>query len=135
MMMHSIVRKINVFEIEIKDLSGSFQFKLEVSKVGRETLLSLQNPNQETVLKQNQHLWNMTMNHMDKKTQLTIQRIFGAKQRKVAKLDKTKEVWYLILHAFDCFCQSLFSRRKTGYKLMSPPKFDIFLTFATFLRS
>ena len=33
MMMHSIVRKIDVFEIEIKDLSGSFQFKLEVSKV------------------------------------------------------------------------------------------------------
>ena len=90
--MPSIVRKIDVFEIEIKDLSGSFQFKLEVSKVGRETLLSLQNPNQETVLKQNQHLWNMTMNHMDKKTQLTIQRIFDAKQRNIAKLDKTKEV-------------------------------------------
>ena len=39
MMMHSTVRKINVFEVKIEDLSGSFQFKSEVSKVERETLL------------------------------------------------------------------------------------------------
>ena len=39
MMMHSTVRWIGVFEVEIKGLSGSFQFKSEVSKVERGTLL------------------------------------------------------------------------------------------------
>ena len=38
MMMHSTIRKIGAFEVKIKDLSGSFQFKAEVRKVERETL-------------------------------------------------------------------------------------------------
>ena len=77
MMMHSTVRETNVFEDEIKDLSGSFQFKSEVSKVERETLLSLPNPNYEAVLKQHQHLRNI-MNDMDKKIELPIHLVFGA---------------------------------------------------------
>ena len=77
MMMHSTVRETNVFEDEIKDLSGSFQFKSEVSKVERETLLSLPNPNYEAVLKQHQDLRNI-MNDMDKKIELPIHLVFGA---------------------------------------------------------
>ena len=51
MMMHSTVRKIDVFEVEIKCLGRSLQFKSEVSKIERETLLPLSNPNYKTVLK------------------------------------------------------------------------------------
>ena len=51
MMMHSTTRNIDVFEIEINDVSGDFQFKAEISKVERETLLSLPNPNYESVLR------------------------------------------------------------------------------------
>ena len=69
MVMHLTVRKIDVFEVKIKDLSGSFQFKSEVSKVERETLLSLPSLNCEPVLKQQQHLRKITMNDMDKKTE------------------------------------------------------------------
>ena len=71
MMMHSTVRKMDGFEAEIKNLSGSFQFKSEVNKVERETLLSLPNPNYESVLKQHQDLQNITMNDMDKKNRVT----------------------------------------------------------------
>ena len=53
--MHPIVRKADVFEIKIEDLNGSFQFKLEVSKIEIETLLSLLNSNYEVVLKKHQH--------------------------------------------------------------------------------
>ena len=56
MMMHSTVRNIDVFEVEIKDLSGRLQCKSKVSKVERESLLSLANTNYKTVLKQHQHL-------------------------------------------------------------------------------
>ena len=45
MMMHSTTRKIYVLEIEINDISENFSYKAEISKVERETLLSLLNPN------------------------------------------------------------------------------------------
>ena len=77
-MMHSTVGTIDVFEVEIKDISGSFQFKSEKSKVEKETLLSLPNPNYEAVLKQHQHLWNITMNDMNKKKELPTYLVFGA---------------------------------------------------------
>ena len=51
MMMHSTTQKIDVFKTEINDVSGDFQFKAEISKVERETLLSLPNPNYESVLR------------------------------------------------------------------------------------
>ena len=54
MMMYSTVRtvrKVDVFEVEIKYLGWSLQFRSEVSNVERETLLSLSNPNYKTVLK------------------------------------------------------------------------------------
>ena len=47
-MMHSVIKIIDVFEVKIKNLSESFQFKSEVSKVESETLLSLPNPNQRS---------------------------------------------------------------------------------------
>ena len=45
MMMHSTTQKIYVLEIEINDVSENFSYKAEISKVERETLLSLLNPN------------------------------------------------------------------------------------------
>ena len=39
MMMHSTTRNIDVFEIEINDVSGDFQFKAEVSKVERKNIV------------------------------------------------------------------------------------------------
>ena len=61
MMMHSTVRKIDMFEVETKDLSGRFQFKSEVSQAERKTLPSLPNPNYEADLKQHHHLRNITI--------------------------------------------------------------------------
>ena len=59
MMMHSTSRKIDMFEVEIKDLSERFQLKSEASKVEREILLSLSNPNYEEFLKQHHELRNI----------------------------------------------------------------------------
>ena len=56
MMMHSRTRKIDVFEVDINEVRRDFQFKAEVSKVERETLLLLPNTNYEFVLRQHQHL-------------------------------------------------------------------------------
>ena len=80
MMMHSTIRKIDVFEVEINDVSGDFQFKTEVSKVKGETLLSLPNPNYESVLRQHQHLRDIKMNDTDTKAELPIHLILGASE-------------------------------------------------------
>ena len=55
MMINSTTRKIDVFEIEINDVSENFQFKAEVSKVEREKWLLLPNSNYESVLRPHQH--------------------------------------------------------------------------------
>ena len=75
MMKHPIIRKINVLEVEIENISKIFQFKSEESKV--ETLLSLSDPNYETVLKQLEYSWNITMN-MGNKKELPTHLLFGA---------------------------------------------------------
>ena len=94
-MIHSTVRKIDVFEVEIKDLSGIFQFKSEVSKIERETLLSLPNPNYEAVSKQHQHLRNIAINDMDKKTELPIHLVFGASDYTQIKVQEMLRVGQL----------------------------------------
>ena len=38
MMMYSIVKKIDVFEFKVENISESFQFKSVVSRVVRETI-------------------------------------------------------------------------------------------------
>ena len=65
-MMHSIVRKIDVFEVKVEGVNVSFQINAEVREVSTiesETLLSLTYPKCEVVLKQHQHLPNIKMIH------------------------------------------------------------------------
>ena len=67
----SIIRRFDMFEVEIEDLSWSSQFKLKVIKIEREALLLLPNPNNKAVLKQYQKWENITM-----KAELSIHWIF-----------------------------------------------------------
>ena len=78
MMVHSTTQKIGTFEIEINVVSGDFQFIAKVSKVDRETLLSLPNPNYGSVLNQHQHLRDIKMNDTDARAELPIHVILGA---------------------------------------------------------
>ena len=78
MVIHSIVRKTDVFEFKIQDLSGNFLFKQNIDRVERETLLSLPNQNNEEALKPHQHLQNITTTDTGKEKELLIQLIFSA---------------------------------------------------------
>ena len=92
MIMHSTTRKVDVFEIESNDVSGDFQFKAEVSKVERETLLSLPSPNYESVLRQHQYLQDIKMNDTDTKAELTIHLILGANEYTRIKVQELPRV-------------------------------------------
>ena len=92
MMVDSTTRKIDVVEIEINDVSGNFQFKAEVSKVEKETLLSLPNPNYEFVLRQHQHLEDIKMNDTDTQAELSIQLILVANEYTRIKVQEMPRV-------------------------------------------
>ena len=61
MIMYSIVRKIDVFEFKVENISESFQFRSVVSGVVRETI----------------SIYKKMTNDMDKKTELPIHLIIG----------------------------------------------------------
>ena len=61
MIMYSIVRKIDVFEFKVENISESFQFRSVVSGVVRETI----------------SIYKKVTNDMDKKTELSIHVIIG----------------------------------------------------------
>ena len=83
---------MDVFEIEINDVSGDFQSKAEVSKVERETLLPLPNPNYESVLRQHRHLRDIKMNNTDMKEELPIYLILGASEYTRIKVQEMPRV-------------------------------------------
>ena len=81
-----------MFEIEINDVSRNFQFREEVSKVERETLLSLPNHNHESVLRQHQHLRDIKMNDTDTKAELPNHLILGTSEYTRIKVQEMPRV-------------------------------------------
>ena len=73
-------------------MRGNFQFKAEVSKVERETLLSLPNPNYESVLRQPRHLRDIKMNDTDTKAELPIHLILGTSEYTRIKVQEMPKV-------------------------------------------
>ena len=114
MMMHLTTRKIDVFEIEIDDISRDFQLKAEVNKVERETLLSLPNPNYESVLRQYQHLRDIKVNDTDTKEELPIHLILGASEYISIKVQEMPRAGLP--------GQSVAELTRLGWVLMSPAK-------------
>ena len=84
-----------MFEIEINHVSRNFQFRAEVSKAERETLLSFPNPNYESVLRQHQHLQDIKMNDTDTKAELPNHLILGASQYTRIKVQEMPRVGQL----------------------------------------
>ena len=67
MTMNSTTRKLEVYNLEILNLSGKFPLNSEVYKVERNTLLSLPNPKYKGIIEQHQHLREINMNECDTK--------------------------------------------------------------------
>ena len=72
MTMNSTTRKLEVYNLEILNLSGKFPLNSEVYKVERNTLLSLPNPKYNGIIEQHRHLPEINMNECDTKPDLPI---------------------------------------------------------------
>ena len=78
MMMQSTTRVMDIYNLQITDLDEHFSLNSEVSKVDRQVLLTLANPEYEKVLEKYSHLKGVKMNEEDKKTKLPVHMILGA---------------------------------------------------------
>ena len=80
MMMATANKRIDIYSVEVKNLRGNFKLGVSVSKVERELLLSLTNPEYTKILRRYQHLNGVEMDDTDDKAELPIHLIIGASE-------------------------------------------------------
>ena len=80
MMMATTNKRIDIYSVEVKSLRQDFKLGVPVSKVDREMLLSLTNPEYRKILNKYQHLKGVVMDDMDEKGELPIHLIIGASE-------------------------------------------------------
>ena len=78
MMMQSTTKVIDIYNVKISDINEQFKIVSEVSKVDRQVLLTLPNPQYNKVLPKYSHLKDVKMDEEDTKAKLPIHLILGA---------------------------------------------------------
>ena len=80
MMMQATSKEIEVHDLTIQNTAGDFTLNVEVTKVDRGVLLSLDNPKYERLTRHYSHLQGVEMEDNDKKAQLPVHLILGASE-------------------------------------------------------
>eukprot|EP00794_Sanderia_malayensis_P001494 gene1494-biopygen1238 len=78
MMMSSVTKTIEIYEVELKNLKETYSLSINMSKVDRGKLLKVPNPNYERLITEYTHLRGIQMDDEDKKDDLPIHVIIGA---------------------------------------------------------
>ena len=76
--MPSVTRKLEIYDVEILELSEKLKINSAVYTIEKNTLLSLSNPKYKTILDQYKHLASLNMNDNDTKPELPVHMILGA---------------------------------------------------------
>ena len=76
--MASTTRKVEIYDVEISELSEKFKINSAVCKVEKSTLLSLPNQKYKAIIDQHKHLAGTNMNDNNTKQELPIHIILGA---------------------------------------------------------
>lgn len=85
MLMHTTTRNINIYRVNITNMSEGFQMRTEVNKVEKRELLTVPNPNYDTLIRRYQHLRDLRMVEDSKHEELSIHLILG-----VSEVSKSK---------------------------------------------
>ena len=80
MMLQSVTQKIAVFDVNITSLDEDFSLQASVSKVSKDVLLSLPNPDYDSLTPRFSHLKGIKMDDKDKKSILPVDLILGANE-------------------------------------------------------
>ena len=80
MMMHTTMRKIQIYNLKISNCEEDFELCTDVSKVEKHVLLSLANPNYEGMIRKFSHLKGIKMTETDTKSELPVHLVLGASE-------------------------------------------------------
>ena len=80
MLLHTTVRKIDMYDLELKSAVSDFQLKIEVSSVEKQALLHLKNPKYRELLSTYNHLRGVDIIDTDTKDNLPIHLILGTSE-------------------------------------------------------
>ena len=77
-LMHSVVKKTEIYQLEIGYINQEFKIGIEINKSEKGVLLELPNPNYPEIQKSYNHLKDITINDSDTKKELPVHVILGA---------------------------------------------------------
>ena len=78
MMLTSVTKRIEIYNVELKNLKGTYRLSINLNKVDRGELLKVPNPNYERLIAEYSHLRGIHMDDRDQKEDLPIHVIIGA---------------------------------------------------------
>ena len=92
MMLSTVNRQIEIYNVEVENFRGDFKLAVDVSKVDRDVPLSVKNPRYQDVLKKYPHLQGVRMDDVDEKPELPVHLILGASEYAKIKTDAKAKI-------------------------------------------
>ena len=91
-LMHSVVKKSEIYHFEIGDINQEFKIGIEINKLEKEVLLELPNPNYPEIQKSYNHLKDIIINDTDTKKDLPVHVILGTGDYRILRLKRGLEL-------------------------------------------
>ena len=92
MLLHTTVRKIDIYDLELTSAVGEFQMTIEVSSVEKQALLHVKNPNYKEMVATYSHLRGVEVVDTDTKDELPIHLILGTSEYTQIKMNTLPRV-------------------------------------------
>ena len=80
MMMSSATKRVEVYSFEVSNTQGTFNLKVDVTKVEKKELLSLPNPKYKEIINKFEHLRGVVIEDTDEKEELPVHMIIGTSE-------------------------------------------------------
>ena len=139
MMMHTTTKHVKIYQVEVSDVEGNHSINVEVSKVDKSVLISIPNPNYQSLCMEYDHLKDITINDIDTKNLLPVHIVLGAseyariKTKTAQKLgqpgepvaEKTKFGWTIISPGQDFGISNLCLARSSATDYDNLCKLDV----------
>ena len=117
MMLGSSTTNLEIYSATLGAVHGSFDMKIELTKVHKPQLLTLDNPNYATLLSKYSHLKGVKIEDNDTRPQIPIHVVLGASEYATIKTSTTQRVGKP--------GQPVAEKTRLGWTLMSPGREDV----------
>ena len=92
MMFHTTTKSVEIFNVTIQNTEGNFEFKTQLNKVEKDTLLSLPNPNYQEIISHFPHLNDMKLNNTVKNKELLAHVMLGVSNYAKIKIQERPRI-------------------------------------------